>query len=60
MQLGIDGLCFERSPCCSTEMVIPIRAPGTAPGLFALDSAINETAVKLGIDPLEFRAPCTS
>jgi xanthine dehydrogenase YagR molybdenum-binding subunit len=34
---------------------IPMRAPGTAPGLFALESAIDEAAVCLGIDPVELR-----
>jgi xanthine dehydrogenase YagR molybdenum-binding subunit len=33
----------------------PMRAPGEAPGLFALESAIDELAAKLGIDPVEFR-----
>ena len=32
-----------------------MRAPGAAPGLFALESAIDEMAVANGIDPLEFR-----
>jgi xanthine dehydrogenase YagR molybdenum-binding subunit len=33
----------------------PMRAPGEAPGFFALESAIDELAVKLNIDPLELR-----
>lgn len=32
-----------------------MRAPGAAPGLFALESAIDELALKLGMDPLDFR-----
>ncbi|WP_353249600.1 xanthine dehydrogenase family protein molybdopterin-binding subunit [Salinisphaera sp. T31B1] len=32
-----------------------MRAPGAAPGLFALESAMDEMAEKLGMDPLEFR-----
>lgn len=32
-----------------------MRAPGAAPGLFALESAIDEMAIANGIDPLEFR-----
>ncbi|BES69104.1 xanthine dehydrogenase family protein molybdopterin-binding subunit [Marinobacter nanhaiticus D15-8W] len=32
-----------------------MRAPGATPGLFALESAIDEMAVAAGIDPLEFR-----
>lgn len=32
-----------------------MRAPGEAPGMFALESAMNELAAELGIDPVEFR-----
>ncbi|RKQ96959.1 xanthine dehydrogenase molybdenum binding subunit apoprotein [Kushneria sinocarnis] len=32
-----------------------MRAPGAAPGLFALESAIDEMAIEAGIDPVEFR-----
>ncbi|MDQ8730032.1 xanthine dehydrogenase family protein molybdopterin-binding subunit [Bradyrhizobium sp. LHD-71] len=34
---------------------IPMRAPGTAPGTFALESAMDEAAELIGIDPLELR-----
>jgi xanthine dehydrogenase YagR molybdenum-binding subunit len=34
---------------------VPMRAPGTAPGTFALESAMDEAAELLGIDPLELR-----
>jgi xanthine dehydrogenase YagR molybdenum-binding subunit len=33
----------------------PMRGPGTCPGLFALESALDELAFKLNIDPLEIR-----
>ncbi|MDW8808172.1 xanthine dehydrogenase family protein molybdopterin-binding subunit [Streptomyces scabiei] len=33
-----------------------MRAPGEAPGSFALESAVDELAEKLGIDPIELRA----
>lgn len=33
----------------------PMRGPGAVPGLFALDSAIDELAIKLKMDPLELR-----
>ncbi|MGC2160325.1 MAG: xanthine dehydrogenase family protein molybdopterin-binding subunit [Silvibacterium sp.] len=33
----------------------PMRGPGTTPGMFALDSAMDELAVKLNLDPLEIR-----
>jgi xanthine dehydrogenase YagR molybdenum-binding subunit len=32
-----------------------MRAPGEAPGLMALEIAVDELAEKLGIDPVEFR-----
>jgi xanthine dehydrogenase YagR molybdenum-binding subunit len=32
-----------------------MRAPGAAPGLFALESAIDEMAIAAGMDPLAFR-----
>ena len=34
---------------------IPMRAPGFAPGLFALESALDEAAEHLGVDPVELR-----
>jgi xanthine dehydrogenase YagR molybdenum-binding subunit len=34
---------------------VPMRAPGTAPGTFALESAFDEAAEQLGIDPIELR-----
>ena len=33
----------------------PMRAPGEAAGIFALESAVDELAVKLNLDPLELR-----
>jgi xanthine dehydrogenase YagR molybdenum-binding subunit len=33
----------------------PMRGPGAVPGLFALESAMNELADKLKMDPLELR-----
>jgi xanthine dehydrogenase YagR molybdenum-binding subunit len=33
----------------------PVRAPGEAPGMLALESAMDELAVKLGMDPVELR-----
>lgn len=32
-----------------------MRGPGTTPGMFALDSAMDELAVKLNMDPLKLR-----
>src|SRR5947207_212378 len=33
----------------------PMRAPGEAPGVFALECAMDELAYKMEIDPVEFR-----
>jgi xanthine dehydrogenase YagR molybdenum-binding subunit len=33
----------------------PMRGPGTTPGLFAIESAMDELAIKLNLDPLELR-----
>jgi xanthine dehydrogenase YagR molybdenum-binding subunit len=33
----------------------PMRAPGEAPGMFALESAMDELAVKMNLDPIELR-----
>lgn len=33
----------------------PMRAPGESPGTFALESAMDELAVALGMDPVELR-----
>jgi xanthine dehydrogenase YagR molybdenum-binding subunit len=42
-----------------TELDLPrgedVRSPGEAPGLLAVESAIDEVAVMLGMDPVEFR-----
>ncbi len=35
---------------------IPMRAPGVAPGTFALESALDEAAMRLGLDPVDLRA----
>jgi xanthine dehydrogenase YagR molybdenum-binding subunit len=33
----------------------PMRGPGATPGMFALDSALDELAIQLKMDPLEIR-----
>ena len=42
-----------------TKLDVPrgedVRAPGEAPGLFAIECAIDELALKLNMDPIEFR-----
>ena len=37
-----------------------MRAPSAAPGVYALESAMDELAVALGLDPLELRLQCYS
>lgn len=46
-----------------TQSIVPVnvgsptsmRAPGAAPGTFALESAMDELAAQLGLDPIELR-----
>ncbi|HEX6494149.1 MAG TPA: xanthine dehydrogenase family protein molybdopterin-binding subunit, partial [Acidobacteriaceae bacterium] len=33
----------------------PMRGPGAVPGLYALESAMDEMAIKLKLDPMQFR-----
>jgi xanthine dehydrogenase YagR molybdenum-binding subunit len=33
----------------------PMRGPGAVPGLFALESAMDELAIRLNMDPVQFR-----
>jgi xanthine dehydrogenase YagR molybdenum-binding subunit len=39
----------------NTNTPCPMRAPGIVTGLFALETAMDELAVELGMDPLELR-----
>ena len=39
----------------NTGTPCPMRAPGEAPGTFALESAMDELAEKLGVDPIDLR-----
>ena len=56
-------LLYQSANIQVSETVVPLdvgapiytRAPGHAPGMFALESAMDELAVKLGIDPVELR-----
>jgi xanthine dehydrogenase YagR molybdenum-binding subunit len=58
------SLALYKSPnILVTHQIVPLdfapgtfmRAPGVAPGMFALESAMDELAVKLGMDPVELR-----
>lgn len=49
--LRVTGGPAERDVGPNTSM----RGPGAVPGLFALESAMDELALKLGIDPVQLR-----
>lgn len=56
-------LLYDVPDCRTTTSAVPldvstpgwVRAPGEAPGMFALESAVDELAGQLGIDPVELR-----
>lgn len=45
----------HRLVATNEPLPIPMRAPGVAPGTFALESALDEAAHALGLDPVELR-----
>jgi xanthine dehydrogenase YagR molybdenum-binding subunit len=45
----------QRAERAHVAMPTAMRAPGEGPGLWALESAMDELAVKLGMDPLDLR-----
>jgi xanthine dehydrogenase YagR molybdenum-binding subunit len=58
------SLALYKSPnILVSHQVVPVdfapgtfmRAPGVAPGMFALESAMDELAAKLGVDPVQLR-----
>jgi xanthine dehydrogenase YagR molybdenum-binding subunit len=52
---GANRMTAMRLATLDLPEVNAMRAPGEAPGLMALEIAIDEMAEKLGIDPVEFR-----
>ncbi len=61
---GPSGNLYANTPNCLVEEhdvftnagpAAPLRAPGHSQGAFALESAMDELAEKLGMDPLELR-----
>jgi xanthine dehydrogenase YagR molybdenum-binding subunit len=61
---GPSGNLYANTPNCLVEEhdvftnagpAAPLRAPGHPQGAFALESAMDELAEKLGLDPLELR-----
>ena len=56
MMYHTDALRLAQKQC-RLNMQIPtfMRAPAETPGMFALESAVDELASRLGIDPIELR-----
>ncbi len=55
MYASPNRLIHHRVARMSTPTPAPMRAPGETPGSFALESAMDELAVTLGMDPIELR-----
>jgi xanthine dehydrogenase YagR molybdenum-binding subunit len=53
---GANRLIRQRLAVLDLPEANAMRAPGEAPGMMALEIAMDEMAEKLGIDPVEFRA----
>ncbi|MDO7843519.1 aldehyde oxidoreductase molybdenum-binding subunit PaoC [Sphingomonas immobilis] len=53
---GADRMTKTRLAVLDLPEGNAMRAPGEAPGLMALEIAMDEMAEKLGIDPIKFRA----
>jgi xanthine dehydrogenase YagR molybdenum-binding subunit len=52
---GADRMTAHRLAVLDLPEANAMRAPGEAPGLAALEIAMDEMAEKLGLDPIEFR-----
>ncbi|MEU1012836.1 xanthine dehydrogenase family protein molybdopterin-binding subunit [Streptomyces sp. NPDC005890] len=60
----VSRVMYATPALLSTHRVVPLdvpspswmRAPGEAPGMYALESAVDELADLLGLDPVELRA----
>ncbi|HVJ02202.1 MAG TPA: xanthine dehydrogenase family protein molybdopterin-binding subunit, partial [Sphingomonas sp.] len=53
---GPNRLIRQRLAVLDLPEANAMRAPGEAPGMMALEIAMDEMAEKLGLDPVEFRA----
>ena len=60
---GVPRVMYDAAAHHTANLVVPLdvptptfmRAPGEAPGSFALESALDELAVRCGLDPIELR-----
>jgi xanthine dehydrogenase YagR molybdenum-binding subunit len=60
---GVTAMMYSCPNVSATQYVIPMnigtptpmRGPGITPGLYALDAAMDDLAIKLNMDPLELR-----
>ncbi|WP_030377845.1 MULTISPECIES: xanthine dehydrogenase family protein molybdopterin-binding subunit [unclassified Streptomyces] len=60
---GVPRVMYDAAAHHTANLVVPLdvptptfmRAPGEAPGSFALESALDELAEKTGLDPIELR-----
>ncbi len=67
-ETGWSGLLYNCANAKYTHKLAPLdlatpcdmRAPSAAPGVYALESAMDELAVALKLDPLELRLRCYS
>lgn len=61
--IGVTGMAYSCANVATKQDVIQMnvgtpssmRGPGATPGLFALESAMDDLAIKLNMDPLELR-----
>ncbi len=60
---GVTRMLYSCPNVSTTQEVVslnigtptPMRGPGTTPGLYALDAAMDDLALKLNMDPLQLR-----
>ena len=60
---GVTGMLYDCANVETNQQLVrlnvgtptPMRGPGIVPGLFPLESAMDELAVKLNMDPMELR-----
>ncbi len=61
--IGVTGMAYSCANVSAGQHLVemnvgsptPTRGPGAVPGLFALESAMDDLAIKLNMDPLELR-----